>query len=406
MILNTNLKSQNNTETLNKKKVISILGSTGSIGTQSLDVIRLNPELFELEGITTNKNIKLLLEQVKEFNPNKVAIFDEDSYLEFLKIKNSSSDKSLIDLEVYKGLDGLVEISKSKSIDILVTAVVGMIGLVPTLEAIKNSTTIALANKETLVTAGSIVMREASKYEASIIPVDSEHSAIFQCLNGEENSKIDKILLTASGGPFRGKTKEDLVSVRKEDALKHPNWTMGQKITIDSSTLMNKGLEVIEAKWLFGVEADDIIVHVHPQSIVHSMLQFSDSTVIAQMGCPDMRVPIQYALTYPERIDADFERLNLFEVSSLIFEKPDMEVFPCLKLAFDALKHGGTDCTVLNASNEVLVGKFLNDEISFYDIPKYIDLAIKSHNYIENPELEDILAVDKWTRNFINNTVK
>lgn len=387
---------------LNTKKIISILGSTGSIGTQSLDVIRLNPELFEVEGITSNKNTTLLLEQIKEFKPRKVAIFNEDSYLDFLKIKDSSLDEDLINLEVYTGLDGLVEIAKSKSIDILVTAVVGMIGLVPTLEAIKNSTSIALANKETLVTAGSLVMKEAKKYNASIIPVDSEHSAIFQCLNGESTSKIDKILLTASGGPFRGKNKEDLINVKKEAALKHPNWTMGQKITIDSSTLMNKGLEVIEAKWLFDVEAEDIIVHVHPQSIVHSMVQFSDSTVIAQMGCPDMRVPIQYALTYPERIDADFEKLDLFEIANLTFEKANMEVFPCLKLAYDALKHGGSDCTVLNAANEVLVGKFLNDQISFYDIAKYIDLAIKSHDYIEEPQLEDILFIDQWTRDFIN----
>lgn len=384
------------------KKVISILGSTGSIGTQTLDVVRKNPEMFKIEGISTNKNIELLSEQIHEFKPNIVTIFNEEAYKDFLNKKEDFD----YDFEVHTGLDGLVKISSSKTIDTLVTAVVGMIGLVPTIEAIRNSTTIALANKETLVTAGKIVMSEAKKHNASIIPVDSEHSAIFQCLNGENGNKIDKILLTASGGPFRGKKKAELENVSKNDALKHPNWTMGQKITIDSSTLMNKGLEVIEAKWLFDVDADDIIVHVHPQSIIHSMVQFQDSTVMAQLGCPDMRVPIQYALTYPKRIESSFERLDLFEIASLTFEKADMEVFPCLKLAYDSLKHGGTDCTVLNAANEILVQMFLNDEIGFYDIPKYIKLAIDKHQFIEDPSLEDILNTDKWTRDFIKKTLK
>lgn len=384
------------------KKVISILGSTGSIGTQTLDVVRKNPEMFKIEGISTNKNIELLSEQIHEFKPNIVTIFNEEAYKDFLNKKEDFD----YDFEVHTGLDGLVKISSSKTIDTLVTAVVGMIGLVPTIEAIRNSTTIALANKETLVTAGKIVMSEAKKHNASIIPVDSEHSAIFQCLNGENGNKIDKILLTASGGPFRGKKKAELENVSKNDALKHPNWTMGQKITIDSSTLMNKGLEVIEAKWLFDVDADDIIVHVHPQSIIHSMVQFQDSTVVAQLGCPDMRVPIQYALTYPKRIESSFERLDLFEIASLTFEKADTEVFPCLKLAYDSLKHGGTDCTVLNAANEILVQMFLNDEIGFYDIPKYIKLAIDKHEFIEDPSLEDILNTDKWTRDFIKKTLK
>lgn len=384
------------------KKVISILGSTGSIGTQTLDVVRKNPEMFKIEGISTNKNIELLSEQIHEFKPNIVTIFNEEAYKDFLNKKEDFDH----DFEVHTGLDGLVKISSSKTIDTLVTAVVGMIGLVPTIEAIRNSTTIALANKETLVTAGKIIMSEAKKHNASIIPVDSEHSAIFQCLNGENGNKIDKILLTASGGPFRGKKKDELENVSKNDALKHPNWTMGQKITIDSSTLMNKGLEVIEAKWLFDVDADDIIVHVHPQSIIHSMVQFQDSTVMAQLGCPDMRVPIQYALTYPKRIESSFERLDLFEIASLTFEKADMEVFPCLKLAYDSLKHGGTDCTVLNAANEILVQMFLNDEIGFYDIPKYIKLAIDKHQFIEDPSLEDILNTDKWTRDFIKKTLK
>ncbi|SEN67323.1 1-deoxy-D-xylulose 5-phosphate reductoisomerase [Peptostreptococcus russellii] len=384
------------------KKVISILGSTGSIGTQTLDVVRKNPEMFKIEGISTNKNIELLSEQIHEFKPSIVTIFNEETYKDFLNKKEDFG----YDFEVHTGLDGLVKISSSKTIDTLITAVVGMIGLVPTIQAIKNSTTIALANKETLVTAGKIVMSEAKKHNASIIPVDSEHSAIFQCLNGENGNKIDKILLTASGGPFRGKKRAELENVSKNDALKHPNWTMGQKITIDSSTLMNKGLEVIEAKWLFDVDADDIIVHVHPQSIIHSMVQFQDSTVMAQLGCPDMRVPIQYALTYPKRIESSFERLDLFEIASLTFEKADMEIFPCLKLAYDSLKHGGTDCTVLNAANEILVQMFLNDEIGFYDIPKYIKLAIDKHQFIEDPSLEDILNTDKWTRDFIKKTLK
>lgn len=384
----------------NRKKLISILGSTGSIGTQTLDVVRKKPDLFEVEGISTNKNLDLFIDQIKEFRPSIATIFDKDAYERFQVIK--TIDQDLIGIEVYQGLEGLIKIASSKSIDTLVTAVVGMIGLVPTMEAIKNSTDIALANKETLVTAGKLVMEAAKKYGSKILPVDSEHSAIFQCLNGEENNKIDKILLTASGGPFRGKSKEDLINVKKEDALKHPNWTMGQKITIDSSTLMNKGLEVIEARWLFDVDAKDIVVHVHPQSIVHSMVQFKDSSVIAQLGCPDMRVPIQYALTYPNRLDSDFERLDLFEVASLSFEKPDLEVFPCLRLAYEALEHGGTDCAVLNSANEVLVDMFLKDKIGYYDIPKYIDMAIKSHKYIANPSLEDILDIDLWTRVYLN----
>ncbi len=390
---------------------ISILGSTGSIGTQTLDIVREHSNLFSIEGITTNKNVDLLVEQIEEFKPKKVAIFDRYKYEYFLSILESKRKndvyRSVYDnLEVYYGMDGLINIASSKTIDILVTAVVGMIGLKPTLEAIKKSTTIALANKETLVTAGKIVMEEAKKHNAKIIPVDSEHSAIFQCITGERDNRIDKILLTASGGPFRGKTKSELENVTKNDALKHPNWTMGQKITIDSSTLMNKGLEVIEARWLFDVSPSDIVVHVHPQSIVHSMVQFEDSSIIAQLGCPDMRVPIQYALTYPSRIPSNFEKLDLFSIANLSFEKPDLDVFPCLKLAYDALENGGTDCTVLNAANEVLVSKFLNDEIGFYDIPKYIELAIRKHNYIENPALEDILYTDEWTRRFIEDYLK
>lgn len=386
-----------------KKKNISILGSTGSIGSQTLDVIRRNPNDYQVEGLTVNKSIEKLLEQINEFKPKSVAIFDDTAYQDFLDIvkTNQSTNPSLSQLEVYKGHEGLIKIASSKTIDILVTAVVGMIGLLPTVEAIKNSTTIALANKETLVTAGKIVMDLARQYKAKILPVDSEHSAIFQCLNGEDSNKIDKILLTASGGPFRGRPKEDLIKVSKSAALKHPNWSMGQKISIDSSTLMNKGLEVIEAKWLFDVEPEDIVVHVHPESIVHSMVQFEDSSVIAQLGCPDMRVPIQYALTYPKRIDSNFERLDLFKIASLNFEKPNLDTFPCLALAYRALKEGGSTATVLNAANEVLVEKFLADKIGFYDIPKYIEQAMDEHSFIDRPTLDDILATDAWTRDYI-----
>lgn len=281
-----------------------------------------------------------------------------------------------------------------------------MIGLVPTLEAIKYRKTIALANKETLVTAGSLVMNEAKKMGVDILPVDSEHSAIFQCLNGESNKEIEKIILTASGGPFRNKTKEQLINITKNEALKHPNWSMGRKISIDSATLMNKGLEVIEAKWLFEVDSSDIDVLVHPQSIVHSMVQFIDGSVMAQLGNPDMKLPIQYALSYPNRIYNDYERLDLAKINSLTFEKPDINTFPCLKLAYDSLKKGGTYCTVLNAANEVLVSEFLNDKIKFYDIPMYIEKALEKHSSIEEPTLEEILYIDNWSREFIKESIK
>lgn len=445
---------------MNNKKNISILGSTGSIGTQTLDVCRNNPELFSIEGISTNKNIKLIFEQILEFSPKKVCIFDVESCTKFSIIYSNLSNKDCIvqnmngdcldilnnnfliddineyidivkehiksknitdcnindiediarldilpEIELYHGLDGLINISKSTSIDTLVTAVVGMIGLLPTVEAIKNSTTIALANKETLVTAGKIVMDMAKKCSSKIIPVDSEHSAIFQCLNGEVDNKIDKILLTASGGPFRGMKKDDITGVKSSDALKHPNWSMGKKISIDSSTLMNKGLEVIEARWLFDVEPQNIEVYVHPQSIVHSMVQFEDSSVIAQLGCPDMKVPIQYALTYPKRIKSNFETLDLFSISKLTFEKPDTATFPCIELAYKALEEGGTFATVLNAANEVLVEMFLNDEINFYDIPRYIEIAMNTHPFIKNPTLDDIIEMDKWTRKYIQDII-
>lgn len=381
-------------------KKISILGSTGSIGTQTLDVVRKNPDKFKVIAISANSSVDLLLEQIIEFKPKYVAVYNEDSANK-LKEKIPSN----INIEVLSGMEGLEKISSLDEIDVLLTAIVGMIGLVPTLCAIRNGKTIALANKETLVTAGKLVMNEAKKYNVDILPVDSEHSAIFQCLNGEKNKNIEKIILTASGGPFRGKNKEELLNVTKNEALKHPNWNMGRKISIDSSTLMNKGLEVIEAKWLFDVDYKDIDVVIHPQSIIHSMVQFNDSSIIAQMGCPDMRLPIQYALTYPDRMLNDFERMDFTKFSKLTFEKPDLDTFPCLKLAFDCLKMGGTYCTVLNASNEVLVNEFLEDKIGFYDIPYYIEKTLQAHNSIENPTLEEILEVDRWAREYVKKSI-
>ncbi|MCC3864670.1 1-deoxy-D-xylulose-5-phosphate reductoisomerase [Terrisporobacter petrolearius] len=382
-------------------KRITILGSTGSIGTQTLDVVRKNKDKFEVVAISANSSVDLLLEQILEFNPKYVAVYNEESAN---KLKNMIPNN--IDIEVLSSKEGLVKICQLKEVDIVLTAVVGMIGLVPTMAAIKAKKTIALANKETLVTAGEIVMEEAKKNNVDILPVDSEHSAIFQCLNGERKKDVEKIILTASGGPFRGKSKEELMNVTKNQALKHPNWDMGRKISIDSSTLMNKGLEVIEAKWLFDVDVENIDIVVHPQSIIHSMVSFKDSSVMAQLGCPDMRLPIEYALTYPGRSETDFERLDLAKIATLTFEKPDMETFPCLQLAFRVLKLGGTYPTVLNAANEVLVNEFLEDKIGFYDIPYYIERGLEQHNNRSNPTLEDILEVDKETREFLSNLLK
>ena len=382
-------------------KRITILGSTGSIGTQTLDVVRKNKDKFQVVAISANSSIDLLLEQIMEFSPKYVAVYNKESAL---KLKEMIPEN--INIEVLSGMDGLVKICQLEEVNVVLTAVVGMIGLVPTMAAIKAKKTIALANKETLVTAGELVMSEAKKNNVEILPVDSEHSAIFQCLNGERKQDIEKIILTASGGPFRGKKREELVNVTKNEALKHPNWDMGRKISIDSSTLMNKGLEVIEAKWLFDVDVEDIEVVVHPQSIIHSMVSFRDSSVMSQMGCPDMRLPIEYALTYPERLKTDFERLDLAKVATLTFEKPDMETFPCLALAFKALKLGGTYPAALNSANEFLVNEFLNDKIGFYDIPYYIEKTLDCHKNRVNPTLEDILEVDKETRAFLANLLK
>ena len=376
-------------------KKISILGSTGSIGTQTLDVIREHGDM-QVVALSCGRNLSLIEKQAREFKPQFVSVSDENNAK---KLRTSLADT---DIEVGYGMDGLIRCATIEPCDIVVTAIVGMLGIRPTIAAIKAKKTIALANKETLVTAGHIIIPLAKEYGVSILPVDSEHSAIFQSLQGNSMNPIKKILLTASGGPFRGRKLSELEGIRVEDALKHPNWSMGQKISIDSSTLMNKGLEVIEAKWLFDVEPENIIVHVHPESIVHSMVQFKDSSVIAQLGCPDMRVPIQYALSYPSRLDSDFERLDLFKVASLNFQRPDLEVFPCLALAYRALRESGSTATVLNAANEVLVESFLNDRIGFYDIPKYIEMAMDDHAFIDQPSLEDIINMDAWTRSYIN----
>ncbi|MGM9532956.1 1-deoxy-D-xylulose-5-phosphate reductoisomerase, partial [Intestinibacter sp.] len=365
------------------------------------ETVDKNTDKFEVVAISANKSVDLLLEQIIEFKPKYVVVYDRESAE---KLKNLIP--KYIDIEVLDSMEGLVKISTLDEVDIVLTAVVGMIGLIPTVKAIEHKKDIALANKETLVTAGEIVMKAAKENGVNILPVDSEHSAIFQCLNGENKKQVNKLILTASGGPFRGKTREELINVTKREALKHPNWSMGQKITIDSSTLMNKGLEVIEANWLFDVDYKNIDVVVHPQSIIHSMVEYIDTSVIAQLSMPDMRLAIEYALTYPNRIASDFERIDFSKISKLTFEEPDINTFPCLKLAYDALKEGKTYLTVLNASNEVLVESFLRDKIGFYDIPYYIEKSLDAHNSISNPTLDDILEVDIWTRNYVKNLLK
>lgn len=382
-------------------KKLTILGSTGSIGTQTLDVVRKNRDKFEVIAISANRSVDLLFEQIIEFKPKYVAVYDKESAE---KLKNLIP--KYIYIEVLDSMEGLVKISTLDEVDVVLTAVVGMIGLIPTIKAIEHKKDIALANKETLVTAGEIVMKAARENGVNILPVDSEHSAIFQCLNGENKKQVNKLILTASGGPFRGKTREELINVTKREALKHPNWSMGQKITIDSSTLMNKGLEVIEAKWLFDMDYEDIDVVVHPQSIIHSMVEYIDTSIIAQLSMPDMRLAIEYALMYPDRIKSDFERIDFRKINKLTFEEPDMNTFPCLKLAYEALKEGKTYLTVLNASNEVLVESFLKGKIGFYDIPYYIEKSLDEHNSISNPTLQDILEVDIWTRNYMKNLLK
>ena len=372
-------------------KRIAILGSTGSIGTQALNVIRRHRDLFCAEVLCAGSNADLLIEQAREFEPNAVAIADESRYGQ---VRDALADK---DIKVYAGTDAIISLMEMESIDMVLAAIVGVAGLRPTLHAIEYGKPIALANKETMVVAGAIVTEAARQHRVPILPVDSEHSAIFQCIVGEV-SPVDKILLTASGGPFRGKTREELATVTLAQALKHPNWSMGRKVTIDSATLMNKGLEVIEAKWLFGVDAKDIVVHVHPQSIVHSMVQFADGSVKAQLGIPTMETPIQYALSFPERIESFLPRLDLFSQSTLTFEKPDMETFRCLSLAYKAIECGGNAPCVMNAANEVAVQQFIDGKIGFLDIADRVERAMQETPYIAKPTLEDLIETDKTVR--------
>lgn len=372
---------------------ISILGSTGSIGTQTLEVVE-NLENIKVAGITGNQNIDLLEKQARKFKPRYVAVMEEKQAKE---LKGRLSDTAT---KVLSGMEGLVEVATIKSVDTVVTSVVGNVGLKPTFEAISAGKNIALANKETLVSAGQLVMDLAKKKGISIYPVDSEHSAIFQSLQGNEGNTIRRILLTASGGPFRGKKKEELMHVTAADALKHPNWSMGKKITIDSATLMNKGLEVMEAKWLFDISADQIEVLVHPQSILHSAVEYEDGAIIAQMGEPDMKVPIQYALTYPKRVSSPFPKVDFGLRNTLTFQAPDMETFRCLALAYRALEIGGTLPTVLNGANEIAVERFLKGEITFLHIPTLIEQTMNAYTVKYDYKLEDLLKADDWARSF------
>ena len=375
-------------------KTIAVLGSTGSIGTQTLEVARANGDL-KIAALAAGRNVKLLESQIREFSPRVVAVWEEKAARE---LKTAISD---LDVKIVTGMDGLIEISTLPEVEVLVTAIVGMIGIRPTVEAIKAGKDIALANKETLVTAGHIIMPLAKGHGVKILPVDSEHSAIFQSLNGEQHGQIDKLLITASGGPFRGRKRADLEQVKVEDALKHPNWAMGQKITIDSATLVNKGLEVMEAKWLFQVDLDQIEVVVQPQSVIHSMVQFVDGAVIAQLGTPDMKLPIQYALYYPDRRYLAGERLDFAKLGQITFEEPDMETFLGLPLALKASREGGSMPTVFNAANERAVSKFLHREIGFTDIYQIIIESMEQHKSIRQPTIEEILDTEKATYEFI-----
>ncbi|MBS4065773.1 MAG: 1-deoxy-D-xylulose-5-phosphate reductoisomerase [Chitinophagaceae bacterium] len=375
-------------------KRIAIFGSTGSIGTQALDVIRANPQLFEVEILTAHTNEELLIQQAKEFKPNAVVIVDEKKYS---KVKDALAST---DVKVFTGEKSLEEVAQFDTYDMMLAAIVGFAGLKPTLKAIENKKAIALANKETLVVAGDIVMKLAVENRVPIIPVDSEHSAIFQCLVGESRNKIEKIILTASGGPFRGKKPNFLVNVKRDHALQHPNWSMGAKITIDSATLMNKGLEMIEAKWLFNLAPDQIQVVVHPQSIIHSMLQFEDGSIKAQMGLPDMKLPIQYAMAFPQRIPNAFPRYDFKKINTLTFEEPDLKTFRNLVLSMDALNKGGNLPCIMNAANEIAVWAFLRNRIGFLDMTDLIEKTMNYVPFIEKPTIEEYLESDGEARNY------
>ena len=376
-------------------KNIGILGSTGSIGTQTLDVVRSHPGDFCVTALSAGSNIELLEKQIREFSPKIAAVGSEELAKE-LRVRVADRD-----VQVLSGMEGLLEMAVQPEMEILVTAIVGMIGIRPTMEAIRAGKDIALANKETLVTAGHLIVPLAKEHQVRILPVDSEHSAIFQCLHGEEHRAVEKLLITASGGPFRGRSRSELAGVTLQDALKHPNWSMGQKITIDSATLVNKGLEVMEAKWLFGIGLDQIQVIVQPQSIIHSMVEFCDGAVMAQLGTPDMRLPIQYALYYPERRYLEGERLDFRRLTQITFEEPDMETFEGLPLALRAARAGGSMPTVFNAANERAVAKFLKGEIGFLDIYEIIRASMERHRVISDPGLEEVLQTEQETYEWI-----
>jgi 1-deoxy-D-xylulose-5-phosphate reductoisomerase len=382
------------------KKRIAILGSTGSIGTQTLEVIAQNPTHFEVEVLTANNNIELLIEQAKRFQPNVVVITNNCHY-EILKEALQGEP-----IKIYAGKEALEQVVQMDTIDVVVTAMVGYSGLIPTCNAIRAGKHIALANKETMVVAGEIINQLAIEHKVNIYPVDSEHSAIFQCLVGEFNNEVEKIYLTASGGPFRGYTPEQLAIVTKADALKHPNWNMGAKITIDSASMMNKGFEVIEAKWLFGLKAEQIDVVVHPQSIVHSIVQFRDGSMKAQMGLPDMKLPIQYALSFPQRLTSEFKRFNFLDYPKLTFEQANTKNFRNLALAFEALNQGGNMPCILNAANEMVVQAFLSDRISFLQMPEIIEIVMGKATYIKNPNLDDYIQTDREIRILTSAMVK
>ncbi len=381
------------------KKKIVILGSTGSIGTQTIDVVASNPDKFELFGITAHSNSELLISQARKYKPNFVIVTKDECYP---IVKEALSNE---DIKVFAGIDSVCDLVSMPSVDIVVTAMVGYAGLKPTISAVKASKTIALANKETLVVAGDLIKDLALKHHSPILPVDSEHSAIFQCLAGEITNPIEKIILTASGGPFRKHSLEELKHVTKADALKHPNWDMGAKITIDSASMMNKGFEVIEAKWLFDLNIDQIDVLVHPQSIVHSMVQFKDGSVKAQLGLPDMRLPIAYALSYPNRLENNYERLDFLKFNQLTFEKPDIERFRNLGFAFEAMKQGGNMPCILNAANEIAVYGFLHDKISFLGMSDLIEWAMTNTDFIASPTYEDYVATDSLVRKFTSEKI-
>ena len=380
-------------------KKISILGSTGSIGTQALDLLKNNNQ-FEIDYLYVDSNHKLLYEQIMDFRPKFACINNYESYKKLKELNKSNTQLIYGDKEV-------LQFITSRKVDLALNAIVGIAGLKPTLGILKSGTKLlALANKESLVMAGEIVMSESKTQNIKILPVDSEHSAIWQCLAGEKHSEIKKIILTASGGPFRNLTKDKFKNITIKDALNHPNWDMGNKITIDSATMMNKGFEVIETKWLFNINSQDIDILVHPQSIIHSLVEFKDTSIKAQLGIPDMKIPINYALNYPSHVNLELDSLDLSEISSLTFEKPDLLKFKCIQLAHDSIESGGTSPSVLNIANDISVGLFLDKKISFLDIPKLIELCLEKHNYISKPNLDEIINQIEWTQNFIDSNLK